>query len=188
MSEFLLTKMNPKGASWEFSGRGGVVAFTQYDIAAALSFGALPLPAYYLARAKYCEDHQAAESLRAHLLDKIEKESLQQDWKITKDNACGIADLLMAESVFDIQCKACKGLGYLYEKSGSINSSRRCEKCNGSGVGVLSQRKRAAMAKIALTTWHRHWNERLDFLMCYIKELEEHVVKHINEQCGHKYN
>ncbi|MGI0119064.1 hypothetical protein [Zooshikella sp. RANM57] len=182
MVEILLTKMNPKSCVLNERAKVTAVQITGYDIAAALSFGQLSKPAYYFARAKYCDDIQAIKKLEEHLIAFIQCEITMNNWPLGEGSIAGITELVIKEGVYGVRCKKCKGNGNIYTKHTKLSSIEYCSRCNGSGFGALSQRERARTADIPLTTWNRHWERNFQYLLGYVEELNSQLLRHINKQ------
>ncbi|WP_027707714.1 hypothetical protein [Zooshikella ganghwensis] len=182
MVEILLTKMNPKSCVLNERAKVTAVQITGYDIAAALSFGQLSKPAYYFARAKYCDDIQAAKKLEEHLIEFIHCEIVVNNWSLGEGSIIGITELLIEEGVYGVRCKKCKGNGNIYIKHNQLSSVEDCTRCSGSGFGAFSQRERARTANIPLTTWNRHWERNFQYLLGYIEELNSQLIRHMSKQ------
>lgn len=182
MVERLLTKLTPKEYNLDCVSIGTKLGITAYDIAAALSYGELPQPAYFLARAKYCEDLQAAKHLQDHLVSFISEQVKVKNCSINNDSIKGIAIIIMREAVYGIQCKKCKGLGFKYKNHNKLASIEKCYVCDGTGNSSLSKRERARTANIPLTSWIRNWDNKLFLFFNYINEIEYKLIKHIKKQ------
>lgn len=177
MSEKLLTKLSIKGCDLNTI-RGGNIDITNYDVAAALGYGKLSKPAYYFARAKFCEDSQATQCLLEFFKHYVKKSLNSLKLNDTPKVVSGVCELMVSEAVFGIRCKKCQGLGHI--KKGA--SFMDCEKCTGTGTGNLSQRVRAKTVGVPVTTWHRSWNKHLPEFFSYVDLLQDEVKRHIHYQ------
>ena len=181
-SERFLNKMLPRGCDLGREVTGGKVAVSGYDVAAALGFGELSPAAYYLGRAKYCDDNASLQEFAQYLREFVSTEFQYQNWKATDLQIAGIAQLVINEAVFGVLCSRCKGLGYNNVKKGSLISRQTCGKCSGFGVGYLSQRRRSQMTNIPLTSWIRTWEARIQVFYDHVYELDREILFHLKQQ------
>jgi hypothetical protein len=180
--EKLLRKMVPHGCDLTHEVVGGKVEISEFDVAASLAYGELPAAAYILGRAKYCDDFRSLKQLTEHIESFVHKEVKINNWIANTDQVSGIANLVISEALFGVLCKKCNGLGYRLKSSKRLGAVETCEKCNGVGTGTLTQRKRANISQIPLTSWIRHWHARVERFYSYIYDLDDKVVSHINKQ------
>ena len=104
MIEKLLTKLPPKEYNVDCVSKGTKHGINAYNIAAALSYGAIPQPAYLLTRTKYSEDVQAAKQFLEHVVNFVSEQIMNNNLPIGSGSIKGIATLLMQEGVSKIKC------------------------------------------------------------------------------------
>lgn len=185
MSVRLLSKMTAKNASIDSMGISGELKITSYDVAVALSYGTLSEYAYYLGRAKYCHDETAHTVLWEHLEERIQQAIKKNNWKDSEGRAKGMALLVLNEGVYRLPCTHCHGRGIIWKKSkgnGSINNGKQCAKCNGTGLGRLSERQRAKIANVPISSWTRTWASYHHKFICYVTGLESELISHMHRQ------
>jgi len=185
MSAELLTKLTPSSVNLERVGSGGVPDINRYDVAAALAYGSLPTLAYHYGLSKYCMDAKASSNVLKTISEKIQLTIKMEGWPDEEGRSSKLAKLVLLESGHGITCTGCNGLGLIQftEKSGRNHaSSTECKKCEGSGVGQLSERKKAEIAGIPKSSWSRGWNERMSIFYEEINILDHVVSKHLGSQ------
>lgn len=181
MSESLLTKMSVRGCNWQ-SVAGGTIDISEFDVAAALSFGNLSRPAYYLARAKYLDDAEALNWMKQHFSHQVLTTFAIDKSKNIDDKVSGLADLIVKEGMFGIHCKDCEGLGVIYSRNVLKPIVGNCKSCNGTGHGRLSERERARTANIPVSSWNRKWKEKIYDFYNYVSDLNDEVISHVRRQ------
>ena len=151
MASHLLYRMLPRGANLMSEGIHSSQTLSAADIAAALAFGSLSKHAYYFGLTKYCNNKKAECSLLNHLENKIQNAIHRRKWHDAEGRARGLAILVLMEGVHGLVCHRCKGRGFILSKTrhGHLSYQKSCERCNGSGIGRISDTKRASIAKIA---------------------------------------
>ncbi|MEE8057201.1 MAG: hypothetical protein V3T17_05125 [Pseudomonadales bacterium] len=181
MSVKVLAKMTARGVVIDGIGKGQIL-ISAYDVAAALSYGSLPHPAYHLGLAKYCDDAAARDKLYKHIETKIQHKINSNNWQDAKERASCLALLVMQEAVYGLQCKVCHGRGFVRKRvqhKAVMLEEKQCQKCHGLGVGILSERKRAAIANIPKSSWIRNWILRIEEFKHYVVDLETKVIKQL---------
>ncbi len=182
MSLRVLSKLLPQGVRYDTVGGAGKIEIQPSDVATALSYGNLHPAAHYLALVKYCNDEAAAEKLIHYFESIFKKKIANNEWEKDVKDTRSLATLVVYEGVFGCSCKRCQGKGVELDKKGIIPRHKECSKCEGTGLGTLSQRHRARIANIPSSTWDRHWKKRIDELLSLAYELEHQVTKHLKWQ------
>ncbi|WP_144395328.1 hypothetical protein [Pleionea sediminis] len=180
MSEQLLTKLSIRGSNLRSMARGKV-DINGYDIAASLAYGRLSKEAYYFARSKYCDDMESANLLlvffNRFVSAKLSELGLSQPFEFVQ----GMSKLMLIESVLGTECVPCKGKGFLHIEDELID----CNKCSRTGKASLSQRKRAEIVGVSLSSWHRNWNQYLPEFFSHTQELASQINRHIHRQLAY---
>lgn len=184
MTGHLLYKMLPHGANLMSEGIRGSQALSAVDIAAALALGSLPKHAYYFGLTKYCNDDKAKLSFLNHLESKIQKTIHRRKWHDAEGRARGLALLVLLEGIYGLLCHRCKGRGFVLSKirRNELRHQKSCERCNGSGVGQISDTQRAKIAKVATSNWIKTWKTRNEEFMLYAHGLDAKVLRHLKRQ------
>ena len=156
MSVRLLNKLVPHSVSLDSVG-GGKADINACDVAAALGFGNLSGAACDFGFTKYCDDETSAYKLMDYFNAVVNKTALTEQWAQEIGDTRGLAQLMMLEGVYGVQCKKCKGVCSQVQCKENRLEVINCEKCNGTGLGMLSQRQRARIANIPSSSWDRHF-------------------------------
>lgn len=174
--------MTARSINLERQKGGGKTKFTCSDVAAALAYGNLSKPAYYLGRAKYCDDKAAEYALVVHLQEKIQQTIIDNKWRDAEGRAKNLALVVLIEGVYGLPCKHCQGSGCIWHNKVYPYSEENCNNCSGNGMGKLSGAKKARMIKISKSNWARTWEARSHHFIRYVSELEMELIKHLQQQ------
>lgn len=164
MSAEWLSRLTAKMLQIDGVGFGGSPVLTSQDVAGALAGS--HRHGYLLVLAKYADDNSASQLLWKELAQEIARER-----SCDYEKARGIALACIFPVIRPAHCSQCQGRGLIFPrtKGKSIeDSARKCEKCDGSGQGEISERQRASLAKIPPTTWHDSWKD-------YAAKKEQHL-------------
>lgn len=159
--DYLISRANIHGASTLPPG-GALAAdgITMQEVHAALAFGLLPLPAYWLGRCVYLDDwhHRAAvEEFGAHLVRQLFQRERWQNARAHASEITGplperFAKLALQELLKNDICKKCSGTGYV--------EAKQCRRCHGAGRRGEPDRYNADFCGITYAAWQKTWKRR----------------------------
>lgn len=178
MSAEVLSKLTAKMRQITGEGFGGSPSLTSDIVAGALA-GMHPL-GYMLILAKYTDDEFAKHMLWRDLAAEIAKEK-NCNMLIAK----GAALACFYPVLSPLRCTHCKGRGMVYPKLKGMTvdqSAHQCYACEGSGLGSISNRQKAAMACIPPTTWHESWKDYAAKKEQFLWGLEASCISRLNAQ------
>lgn len=185
MSRRLLARMNPHSISPSNINSKTKPLISSSDVAAALAYGNLSKEAYYLGRAKYCDDKISEALLLQHLERKIQYAIQKNNWRDAPGRAKNLAKLVLAEGVYGLTCKRCQGRGYISKQAISNTSDRHaraCQSCHGTGFGKFSYDQKAHIINISKSNWARTWEARTLEFIYYVSKLEQELANHLRFQ------
>lgn len=174
--------LNTKSQSWSFTpGSSGNrrSGLCWEDVASALSMGNLDKMAYYLARAKYCQDGSSVEKLFYLVQQEATRLAKTHQWGSRGETLTSLAQLACYESLDTMLCKSCAGRGYK-------TNGKECKSCNGYGRKPMSMRSRYLMAGFDKRNWERRWYSRYEKLYQTLCDAENDALAHLSHQLTSK--
>lgn len=151
----LLAKLTAKGVQIGGVAGGGTVEISRADVAAAISFAGVSVTADRLIRFLYCEDVSQEPLLLAALVHE-----LRGSVAVERPTLYALVRLALVEMVSRKVCRTCNGYGTV--------AARDCAVCDGAGLKALSQRERAAVLGVALSTFQRHHEAHANTVYDYV--------------------
>ncbi|KAF0804914.1 hypothetical protein A6D6_02678 [Alcanivorax xiamenensis] len=181
----MMGRLNVRGQSYAMpgSGHGDTVPFESL-VAGALGMGRLHRGAELVGLVIYARHHDVARELVTRLAAAGSALFERKGWKTVY--CYGIAEMLVFELLWPRRCVDCKGDGEysvrytaLGEQSVSRKKAHRCQRCNGTGRGDLSQREQARVSGIEQSRFIRTWAPRAHEMRLMMLGWEEDCLRHL---------
>jgi len=147
----------------------GIPDITQQDLSNALALINHRI-ASLLLRVKYANQYDYLQKLDIRVWLKVVSMSIENGWQYPKDRIGrefyhDMARMALAEAIWPHTCLWCHGTGHIVihkrrlrgKKSKRIGQVIMCEACKGTGRKRPTERQRARLMNIPLTTWLRRW-------------------------------
>ena len=173
-----LLLLNPKSQSWS-PVSGFSTSHSQKlrweDVASALSLGKLSPLAYYLIRAKYCQDETCIEQLLPLVQKEATRLAREEKWRTGGDWLLKLSRLACLEALDSMLCKRCSGRGYNL-------IGKACPTCRSYGRKPMSARGRYQSIGMDKRNWERRWDGRYERLYQVLCNAENKALAHLNYQ------
>lgn len=166
----LLAKMTARGMSIGVIG-GGAVEISRVDVAAALAFAGVSVTADRLIRLAYCGDDSQAPLLMAALVHE-----LRALVPVERHVRYQLVTLALCELTNTRLCRTCNGVGTV--------AAKQCTVCDGAGLKAWSQRARAEVISVALSTFQRTLESDANTVYQYVSNMEQQALAALSKQFG----
>lgn len=172
MSE-LLAKL-ASHAKWPDGVPGGSISSITADDVAAACHG-MTRHVYLYALAKFCFDANVIPELRRLNRDAVVYRAKIEKWRVDRDQAQVLADLVLVEAISPRTCKSCRG-------STLQHNQKPCPSCQGKGFLGPKGKDCAKEMGISSAAWTQSWQRKFDVVFSDFIAFDDQIGKHLRRK------